>query len=209
MRNVNQIRRRAARRTSLYALLAAGLAVPTGAWTLFQEQLSLQPTSKLWVEGTSTVRSFSCQASEVKATVEASGSNAIARLMTGEKAVQTVNVVVPTEKLDCGNGTMNDHMRKAIKAEEAPTIAFRVTSYDMTREANGVAGQLTGTLSLGGETKTITVPATGVMESGALHVTGSYPLTMSEYNLKAPSLMFGRIKVRDQVTVKFDLLLKN
>jgi polyisoprenoid-binding protein YceI len=171
--------------------------------------LSLQPTSKLWVEGTSTVRSFSCQASEVKATVEASGTNAIARLMTGDKAVESVNVVVPSEKLDCGNGTMNDHMRKAIKTNEAPTITFRVTSYDLEKEADGVAGKINGTLSLGGETRTITVPATGVKEAGALHVTGAYQLAMSDYKLTPPSLMFGRIKVRDQVTVKFDLILKN
>jgi len=209
MRYLNQIRRRFAGRSSFLALIAAGLVMPTGAWTLYTEQLELQPASKLWVEGTSTVRSFSCQASEVKATVEASGSNAIARLMTGDKAVESVNVVVPSEKLDCGNGTMNDHMRKAIKMNEAPTIAFRVTSYDLTKEANGVAGNLTGTLSLGGETRTITVPAAGVMEAGALHVTGAYQLAMSDYKLTPPSLMFGRIKVRDQVTVKFDLLLKN
>jgi polyisoprenoid-binding protein YceI len=209
MRHFNQIRRRFAGRKNLLALFAAGLVVPTGAWTLYEEQLALQPESKLWVEGTSTVRSFSCQATEVKATVEASGTNAIARLMTGDKAVQAVNVVVPSEKLDCGNGTMNEHMRKAIKTAEAPTIAFRVTSYDLAKEANGVSGTLTGTLSLGGVTKTITVPATGVMSEGALHVTGSYPLAMSAYDLKAPSLMFGRLKVRDQVTVKFDLLLKS
>jgi polyisoprenoid-binding protein YceI len=209
MRYLDQIRRRFGGRTSLLALFAAGFVVPTGAWTFYTEQLALQPTSKLWVEGTSTIRSFSCQAGEVKATVEARGSNAIARLMTGDKAVESVIVVVPSEKLDCGNGTMNEHMRKAIKADAAPTIAFHVTSYDLTKEANGVAGKLTGTLSLGGETKTITVPATGVMDAGALHVTGAYPLTMSDYNLKAPSLMFGRIKVRDQVTVKFDLLLKS
>ena len=209
MRNIDRIGRRVAGRTSFLALFAAGLVVSTGAWKLYTEQLALQPTSKLWVEGTSSIKSFSCQASEVKATVEASGSNAVARLMTGEKAVESVDVVVPSEKLDCGNGTMNEHMRKAIKTSEAPTIAFRVTSYDMTKEANGIAGKLTGTLSLGGRTKTIIVPAPGVMESGALHVTGSYPLAMSDYDLKAPSLMFGRIKVRDQVTVKFDLLLKS
>jgi polyisoprenoid-binding protein YceI len=208
MRHFDQIRRRVAGRKSLLALFAAALVVPTGAWTPYTEQLALQPTSKLWVEGTSSIRSFSCQATEVKATVEASGANAVARLMTGDKAVESVNVVVPSEKLDCGNGTMNEHMRKAIKSAENPTIAFHVTSYDMVKEENGVAGKLTGTLSLGGQTKTITVPATAVMEAGALHVTGSYPLVMSDYNLKAPSLMFGRIKVRDQVTVKFDLLLK-
>jgi polyisoprenoid-binding protein YceI len=209
MRDIELIRRRYTRKAFLLTLLAAGLAASTGAWTLYTEQLALQPESKLWVEGTSTVKSFSCQAGEVKATVEASGANAIARLMTGEKAVQAVSVVVPSEKLDCGNGTMNDHMRKAIKTAEAPTIAFRVTSYDLAKEANGVSGTLTGTLSLGGVTKTITVPATGVMSEGALHVTGSYPLAMSAYDLKAPSLMFGRLKVRDQVTVKFDLLLKS
>lgn len=209
MRHFNQMRRRGAGRTPLLALFAAALVVPTGAWTFYTEQLALQPESKLWVEGTSTVRSFSCQASEVKATVEASGTNAVARLLTGEKAVESVTVVLPSEKLDCGNGTMNDHMRKAIKTEAAPTIAFHVTSYALAKEPNGVSGTLTGTLSLGGVTKTITVPALGAMRDGALHVTGAYPLAMSDYGLKAPSLMFGRIKVRDQVTVKFDLLLKS
>ena len=209
MTDVELIRRRYAGKAFLITLLAAGLAASTGAWRLYTEQLALQPQSKVWVEGTSTVRSFTCQASEVKATVDASGANAVARVMTGDKAVQAVNVVVASEKLDCGNGTMNEHMRKAIKTAEAPTIAFRVTSYELAREANGVSGTLTGTLSLGGETKTITVPATGAMSDGALHVTGAYPLAMSDYSLKAPSLMFGRIKVRDTVTVKFDLLLKS
>ena len=209
MTDVELIRRRYAGKAFLITLLAAGLAASTGAWRLYTEQLALQPQSKVWVEGTSTVRSFTCQASEVKATVDASGANAVARVMTGDKAVQAVNVVVASEKLDCGNGTMNEHMRKAIKTAEAPTIAFRVTSYELAREANGVRGTLTGTLSLGGETKTITVPATGAMSDGALHVTGAYPLAMSDYSLKAPSLMFGRIKVRDTVTVKFDLLLKS
>jgi len=209
MTYLEQIRRRPAGKVSLLALLVAGFAVTTGAWTIYQEQLALQPQSKLWVEGTSTVRGFSCQASEVNATVDATGANAVARLMTGDKAVQAVNVVVPSEKLDCGNGTMNDHMRKAIKASDNPTIAFKVTSYDLAKEPNGVSGTLTGTLSLGGQTKTITVPATGVMTDGALRVTGSYELAMSDYDLTPPSLMFGRIKVRDKVTVKFDLTLKS
>jgi hypothetical protein len=32
---------------------------------------------------------------------------------------------------------------------------------------------------------------------------------MRDYDLKPPTLMFGRIKVHDKVTVGFDLLLKN
>ena len=190
-------------------LVALALVTPVAAWTHYQEQLALQPQSKLWVEGKSTIRSFSCKAEAVTAVVDASGTNAVVRVLTGDKAVQTVSVTVPSDKLDCGNGTMNEHMRKALKIEENPTISFRVTTYEMTKTANGVDGVLTGTLSLGGVTRTITVPAAGAAQAGALHVTGAYELAMSDYKLKAPSLMFGRIKVRDQVTVKFDLLLKS
>ncbi|MFI5256593.1 MAG: YceI family protein [Gemmatimonadales bacterium] len=179
------------------------------AWTQNGEQLALQPQSRLWVEGTSSIKSFSCKASEVTAAVDATGPGIVDKLLTGEKAVQAVNVIVPAAKLDCGNGTMNEHMRTALKVEQSPTIAFRITSYQMTKSADGVAGDLTGTLSLGGETRTITVPATGAAESGAIRVVGAYELAMSDYKLKAPSLMFGRIKVRDKVTVKFDLLLKS
>jgi hypothetical protein len=79
----------------------------------------------------------------------------------------------------------------------------------VSKGADGVSGTLTGTLKLGGATKTIAIPATGKVDGGVLHVTGAYALKMSDFNLTPPSLMFGRIKVRDDLTVKFDVLLKS
>jgi polyisoprenoid-binding protein YceI len=111
--------------------------------------------------------------------------------------------------MECGNGTMNEHMKKALKVSEFPTIEFKLSSYDVTRGAEASTGTLKGTLTLGGVQKSISIPAEGKTDAGALHVTGSYELKMSDYDLKAPTLMFGRIKVRDAVNVKFDLLLKS
>lgn len=210
MRNLDQIRRRSAGKAPLFAALAAALALGTGAWTLYVEQLALQPQSKLWVEGTSTVRSFSCQASEVRATVDANGTNAVARLMTGDKAVQTVNVVVPSEKLDCGNGTMNEHMRKALKAKEFPTIVFRATSYDLARTSESVGVALTGTLTLGGVEKPITVKAQAKPGAdGTLIVSGTREVRMTDFGLKPPTLMLGTMKVDEKITVGFEIVLKN
>src|SRR5688572_5652556 len=97
-------------------LLALAIIVPaSGAWTVANELLVLQPQSRLWIEGTSSVRSFSCKAGEVNAVVEANGPNAIPQLLTGDKGVTAVRVTVPAEGIDCSNGTMNEHMRKAIK----------------------------------------------------------------------------------------------
>ena len=197
------------RRTLRIAIPALAIAVtlPVLAWTSVFERLTLQPESRLWVEGTSSIKSFSCKATDVDAMVDGA-PNAIAQVTAGEKGVNTVRVRVEAAKLECGNGTMNDHMRKALKADVNPVIDFELASYDVNRTGDGVTGTLTGTLSLGGVQKPISIAAVGKSEGDALRVTGAYPLTMTDYGLKPPSLMFGRIKVGQTVTVKFDLLLK-
>jgi polyisoprenoid-binding protein YceI len=191
-------------------LLALAIVVPaSGAWTVANQMLVLQPQSRLWIDGTSSIRSFSCKAGEVNAAVEATGPNAIPQLLTGDKDVKSVHVTVTAERLDCGNGTMNEHMRKAIKLSEHKSIEFRLADYDVARGADGVSGTINGTLLLGGVTKPITLKAEGKSEGGMLHVTGSYDLDMTEYGLKPPTVMFGRIKVGKTVKVNYDLLLKS
>lgn len=190
-------------------IIALPMLLLLGGWTRGAELLSLQPQSKLWVEGGSTIRAWSCKSEDVSAVVEATGTSAVTQLLAGEKVVKTVDVTLSGEKLECGGGTINDHMKKALKVRDFPTISFRLATYDLKHGTDGISGTLVGTLTLGGVKKSINIPATGTIENGALHVLGSYEMKMTDYDLTPPSLMFGRIKVRDNVTVKFDLLLKS
>jgi polyisoprenoid-binding protein YceI len=192
---------------TILPVLTLIVALPVVAWNARPELLTLQPESKLSVEGKSTSKSFSCSAAEFGAVVDAV-PNGISQVAAAQKGVRAVRITVPAEKLDCGNGTMNDHMRKAIKLNENPVIEFTMASYDVSKSTEGVTGTLSGTLKLGGVTKSIVIPATATPDNGSLHVVGAYELKMSDFDLTPPSLMFGRIKVRDEVNVKFDLLLK-
>ena len=196
-----------ARTLALRALLV--LAPSLVAWTPANPILLLQPQSRLWVNGTSTVRAFECQATTFVADIDGTMPGAAAAVLGGEKAVREVTVRVPAAKLDCKNGTMNGHMLKALKATANPTIEFRLTSYTIGKTADGAEGALTGTLALGGATKTITFRGTASdAGDGQLRVVGTHPLRLSEYGLKAPSLMMGTMKVNDLVTVSFDLVLQ-
>ena len=198
------------RTTMKSTLLALALIIPgAGAWTVANQLLVLHAQSRVWIDGTSSIKRFSCKADEVNAVVEANGANPISALLTGDKGVKAVRVTIPAARLDCGNDTMNDHMRKALKVSVSPTIDFRLTSYDVARNADGIAGSITGTLALGGVTKTITLKADGKPDGEMLHITGAHEINMKDYDLKPPKLMFGRIKVGDKVTVNFDLLLKS
>ncbi|HEU4630126.1 MAG TPA: YceI family protein [Gemmatimonadaceae bacterium] len=179
------------------------------AWTPANPTLTLQPQSRLWVRGTSTVRDFECRATAFDVRVEAA-PNAVTGVLAGEQAVTTASVRVPADRLDCGNGKMNDHMWKALKRQQYPDIAFRLTGYETATASAGVQGTVTGVLALGGVERTITLQGNAVAApDGALRVTGTHELRMSEYGLKAPTLMMGTLKVGDRVTVAFDLLLKD
>ena len=198
-------------RANVQAIAALVMLSPAlAAAPRYGTPLDLQPASRLWVAGTSTVRAFQCQASAFDAKIESSGADAVAAVLAGEKAVSTVEVTVPAEKLDCRNGTMNEHMRKALKAKEFPTVVFRAASYDLARTTDSVAVTLNGSLTLGGVEKPITVKAVAKPgDNGTLVVSGTREVRMTEFGLKPPSLMLGTMKVDEKLTVGFEVVLKN
>jgi polyisoprenoid-binding protein YceI len=194
-------------RLSIPHTLAAVLVLLPGH---VREPLVSQPQSRLWVEGTSSIRGFECKVPDFTLTVNADGSDAVKAVLAAQKVVRTVDLTVPAANIDCGNGTMNEHMRKAIKLDDAPTIHFKLGTYDIAKGAEGVQGTMHGTLALGGAEHPVDVAAVATQsESGQLHIVGTYELSMQGFDLKPPSLMFGRIKVGDVVRVRFDLLLKS
>ena len=193
--------------TRTLAILAGAVAL--GAWAGASDPLKLVPESHLWVDGTSTVRSFTCKAAVLDATIETSSERAVSAVLGGENGVRTVSLAVPIEKLDCGNGQMNDHMKKALKAKDNPTIGFKLDTYELVKGSDTTKATLHGTLTIGGTTKPIVLDAklTAGLD-GALRVAGVYEFSMKEYDLTPPSLMLGTLKVRERVKVGFDLTLR-
>jgi len=198
------MRRRISRALPLFCIAPAVMAATPRAVTL-----DLQPASRLWISGSSTVRSFECSATAFDANVE-SVPGATTAVLAGEKAVTAVEIRVNTERLDCKNGTMNEHMLKALKAKTNPTIVFRLASYELAKQADVVRVTLAGTLAMGGVEKPVSMTVEASEgASGMLHVVGTHELRMTEWGLKPPTLMLGTMKVDERVKVGFDLLLKD
>lgn len=184
------------------ALLAPAVATPT-----IGSPPPLAPQSRVWIEGTSTVRDFTCKADRVEGNVEA--QSAVASVADGKHAVQTARVTVPVAALDCGNGTMNEHMRKALKSDANHTIEYRLTGYDVSAPAGGSAPvQMKGTLRIAGQEQPVVITGRVSAENGGLRVRGEKQIRMTEFGVRPPTLMMGTMKVADLVTVKFDVLVQ-
>jgi polyisoprenoid-binding protein YceI len=181
---------------TLFALAITSIAAGT------VNRLPVQPESKVWVSGSSTVRDYKCNAVVIDATVMAptaeTASTPIGQL------VASAEIAIPLAQLDCGNETMNEHMRKALKAKEAPRVTFKLENY----KENAGEIQLNGTLNIAGTERPIQLLGAVTDTKGVVRAVGKAQIRMSEWGVKPPTLMLGSMKVKDNVTINFDVVLK-
>lgn len=193
------------RRTGSLAAALLALALPALA------QVAVAPGGSLRIEGDSTLHKWSSTATAVSMTFTlADGApQGLSEAIKAAK-VSGLEVKISVAGLKSGESGLDKNMRKAMDAEKFPEILYKLGKYELDKPtaAGTAAAKTTGELTIAGKTKTVAMDVEFTLGAAAPEVKGSYTLNMSDFGIKPPSLMLGAIKVRDPVTIRFDLVLK-
>ena len=115
---------------------------------------------------------------------------------------------VPVETMDGGRGaSMNDKIKTAFESTTNPYVTYSQTEpAKVTRSAGSDEFKIssTGTLSMAGLDKSITVECLAVITDGVLVISGFKDLKFSEYKMAPPTAMFGQIKTHDDIVVNYE-----
>ncbi|GIV59585.1 YceI family protein [Rhodocaloribacter litoris] len=180
----------------LAGLLGLGWSLP-GVYTLTAE-------SRLWIDGTSTLHDWTCEATTLTGTLRV--PDGAAGLEAGLAGAE---VVVPVAGIDCKKDKMNGNLWKALKAEDHPEIRYVLDQ--ATARPGEVAGtfvlETKGRLTVAGVEQPLEMAVTGqVLEDGRYRFAGRTAFSMKIFDVKPPSLMLGTIKTGEDVTVRFDVV---
>ncbi|HEY2953945.1 MAG TPA: YceI family protein [Candidatus Eisenbacteria bacterium] len=178
--------------------------------------VALGPGSVLWIEGTSTVHAFESRSKEVgialerdRATPEAGTAADLLRLIRSA-AIRGVTVRVPVASLRSEKSGLDRNLRKAMNAEQYPNVTFHLGQYDVASAAvdrDTIEITAGGSLTIAGQERPIRLEARACAGEAGVWLEGSESLRMSEYGIKPPTMMLGTLRVGDQVTVRYRLLL--
>jgi polyisoprenoid-binding protein YceI len=171
-------------------------------------KVPVSPDSKLWIDGTSNLHDWSCKATELDATVELDASAAARLAAAAPKTLKRVEVKVPVRSLKCNHGGMDGNVYKALKANDAPEISYIMASFDATpgEGADSFVVHATGTLTIAGKENSVEMNVTATrLPDGTVKATGVVPVKMTDYGIKPPTAIFGRLKTGDEVKVNFEL----
>lgn len=110
------------------------------------------------------------------------------------------------ENFDCGKRGINKDFRSSLKSDEYPSIDISLISF---KQSNRLLKEVNVLISLAGSEKIFELEFTSsYLENGLIKIEGEQKLTMSDFNITPPRALLGLIKVRDELTIKFELLLK-
>jgi len=73
-------------------------------------------------------------------------------------------------------------------------------------EPKKIKAEIIGNLTIADSTNEISLNLDLVLNKNSIRIKGNKTVKMSDYNLKAPTALFGFIKTKDSVEVKFDVL---
>lgn len=160
----------------------------------------------LLVNGTSNVHDWSSKATSINVTGDFLINNGSIEKINSA----SVNVVAKSLKSTKNSDLMDDRTYSTIKADQYPYMTFIMTKVASIQK-NGAETIVTvsGNLTIAGVAKpTDLVLKCKVLPTGDLQITGSKKIQMSNHGIKPPSFMLGAMKVADEITISWDVLLK-
>ena len=170
----------------LLAVLSAG--------TIVNAQTLKIKSSTFTISGTTNVHPF-----------KSKSTTATGQMTVADNKVTAMNIDVPVKSILSGEKLMDKKTYETFDDAKNPTISFKMTEVNSV-QVNGseITASVGGTLSMGGASKKVIVKANGKeVKPGTYTFTGSMPLKMSDYKMKAPTAMLGAMKVGDLVTVNY------
>lgn len=162
--------------------------------------LILADTASIEINGTSTAKDWSCSVSpRLELLQDGRLPDTLPLNFTGTISAE-VRVTSLVQNIDCGDKTMNKHLRNALKWEEFPEIIFQMKEAVINR----VIARVLGDLSIAGVTRPVELQAKleRTAQEGA-NVSGNVEINMKDYNITPPSLMLGMLKVDPKISLNF------
>ncbi len=176
-------------------------------YILFSDKIHMLSESKMYLKGETNVADYTCDcnSSQLQLTVETSFSGSIATF-------DNAHMDVPTQQINCHNKLYNYNIKKGLESEKYNFIridlvkAWKTDGTPFINDSEWFDIESLTYVTIKEKMLQQKVKAKAMrMSLTKYHITGSHVLSMKDYDIKVPEIMFGLVKVKDTIVFHFDL----
>lgn len=126
------------------------------------------------------------------------------------RSVSAFSLALNAKSLKSEHESMDKRTYKTMKADQYPKVTYKLSSATITAvQKNKFTIKATGDLTIAGVTQTIVMTINAVTNSdNTITCTGSENIKLTDYKIDPPSFMLGAMKVKNDLTIQFNLTYK-
>ena len=186
----------------VFALACASLMI--GVQASNAQNLKLASSSKVWIDGTSTLHDWK---TTCKGTT---GAFSIPESVFGAKAGENVDLktsfTVPVKMITHEKEDLVENLQEAMEADKFPTVKYTATQASIvSSDATKAIVKTTGRLNIHGVEKVVSFNVNLTKKSNGMEAKGVASVNMKDYGIDHPTMMLGTIKTGKYVKIGFDL----
>jgi hypothetical protein len=170
-------------------------------------RLPVRNDSRLWLEGSSNVRDWTCVAKTIDATLQVETANDGDGQAVSSRSVRGVSVKVPVRTLKCGDRHMEANMYRALKAPVPPAMSFIIAEFsDIPGGINQIGAAVNGRMTVAGVERPVRMAVRmDELPDGTRKATGSVPIRMTDFGITPPRPWMGILRAANEVLVRFEI----
>ena len=118
--------------------------------------------------------------------------------------LKELNGSIQVKSIKSGKSIMDEKTYDALGADKFPDIKFQANQLEIKN------GKVTGkvAVTIKGVTQSYDLSSSSTLTGGNVKVTGSVPLDMTAFGIEPPTAMFGTLETGKDVTINFQITLK-
>lgn len=181
-------------------IFSFGISAKSQQSNFESRNIQILPGSSLSISGNTNINVFECDFN----TLYFKDQNITVNFSEKGEVFNFQNSVLPleNEKFDCGNRRINKDFKDLLKTEKHPEILLKIKEIDMNRKEKA---KVTLNFQIAGVEKNYTFPVQVTREDRELCFNGKLKLNIKDFNLEAPSKMFGLIVIEEEIVINFNL----
>lgn len=171
--------------------------------------IHIEEGSRLFIEGTSNINSFECLCND-----RFNPKNVRVVVDDERKSItfSRTTLALKTATLDCDNTKINRDLCVALKADVYPTINIVLHEASIlgssVNDRDWTDIKATATLTITDQSRKVVLAVKGRKLSGnRFRFVSVKDLMMTDFGVEPPTALFGLVKVRDHITINFDLIV--
>ncbi len=120
--------------------------------------------------------------------------------------LKKIHLTIPVNKCDCGNVLINKDFRNTLKADEHKNIHILINEIDLKNNKDGTI-EIPTVLTIAGIKKKKNIRYDIAFNSAreTISIHGHSNININDFDLNIRSHLFGAIKVKDHVSIRFTL----